>query len=349
MANVIASLAHSWEPFVLVIGLLLIGHTAAHEGLFENVGRLCAKTPGGARSLFAVTMLAVALVTATLNLDTAVVFMTPVALHAARLRGVDERPFLYGSILMVNSASLLLLGSNLTNMLVFASHPVRGAVVAGHMALPWVAAVTLTTALVALRYWRVFTSSPTRPEDEDASWTLGPGVVASVLSVVAMLVLSHPALEILAMGLVVEAYELVVRRRVVWREVVAVASPGVVIPLFVLAVAVGWLGRVWHAPAQWLVHAGTLTTALLAALASLVINNLPAASLFAAGHVSHPYALLIGLDLGPNALVTGAMSTMLWLRIARADEATPTLRQFSALGLPVALVTIVAATLVSGG
>ena len=35
--------------------------------------------------------------TAVLNLDTAVVFLTPVLLLAARHRGVDEEPFLYMS------------------------------------------------------------------------------------------------------------------------------------------------------------------------------------------------------------------------------------------------------------
>ena len=347
MSLLLESLAHSWEPFVLVVGLLFIGHSAAHEGLFESVGQLCARVPGGDLSLFVVTMLAVALVTATLNLDTAVVFMTPVALEAARTRGVDERAFLYGTILMVNAASLLLLGSNLTNMLVFASQPARGSVVASHMALPWVVSVVLSIALVALAYRSTFRPRSSRASTDPISWSVGPGLVSTVLAVVAMLLLSHPALPILALGCSLEAYELVARRRVRWGEVVRVASPVVVVPLFLLAVAVGWLSREWSAPTQWLAHSGPMATAFAAALTSLLINNLPAASLFAAGHVTHPYALLIGLDLGPNAFVTGAMSTMLWLRIARANGARPTIARFSAIGIPVAVITILAATLVS--
>lgn len=347
MTLLLDSLAHSWEPFVLVIGLLFIGHSAAHEGLFESVGQLCARVPGGDFSLFVVTMLAVALVTATLNLDTAVVFMTPVALEAARTRGVDERAFLYGTILMVNAASLLLLGSNLTNMLVFASQPARGGVVAGHMALPWVVSVVLTIGLVALRYRSTFRSRPPRAPANPISWAMGPGLAATVLAVVAMLLLSHPALPILALGCSLEAYELLGRHRVRWGEIVRVASPVVIVPLFLLAVAVGWLSREWNAPTQWLAHSGMMATAFAAALMALLINNLPAASLFAAGHVTHPYALLIGLDLGPNAFVTGAMSTLLWLRIARTSGARPTLGRFSALGVPVAVITILAATLVS--
>jgi len=36
----------------------------------------------------------------------------------------------------------------------------------------------------------------------------------------------------------------------------------------------------------------------------VVVNNLPAAALLAARVPPHPYALLVGLDIGPNLFVT---------------------------------------------
>ena len=62
MEHFLRSLENSWQPFVLVIGLLLVGHSAASEGLFDWLGRLIARTPGGALRVFVVTMLAVAVV-----------------------------------------------------------------------------------------------------------------------------------------------------------------------------------------------------------------------------------------------------------------------------------------------
>src|SRR4051812_36674017 len=50
----------------------------AREGLFAAVGARVADTPGGPLALLAGLLLAEAVVTAVLNLDTAVVFMTPV-------------------------------------------------------------------------------------------------------------------------------------------------------------------------------------------------------------------------------------------------------------------------------
>jgi arsenical pump membrane protein len=74
----------------LVAGLLVIGALAARGGLFERAGALAARLPGGGFALLVALLLLDALVTAVLTLDTAVVFLTPVLLHAARRRVLDE-------------------------------------------------------------------------------------------------------------------------------------------------------------------------------------------------------------------------------------------------------------------
>ncbi len=344
MNSLVQSLSHSWPPFVLITGLLFIGHVAAREGIFQSVGRLVARVPGNDAALFAVTMTAVAIVTALLNLDTSVVFMTPVALHAARVRGADETAFAFVAILMSNAASLLLVGSNLTNMLVFAGHPVHGAVFAAHMTLAWVTSVVITIAMVIgwrrRQLWR-----PSAAVTERAAWHVGPGAISALVAVGLMLATSQPALPVFALGAALEIGGLLGPRRVAWREVLGVASPLVVGPLFAVAVLVGWLGRNWHGAARLIAHANSFTTAGIGAAASLVINNLPAASLFAGQPIPHPYALLLGLNLGPNAFVTGAMSTMLWWRLVRGDGLTPTIGQFVLIGLPVTIVTLAATSL----
>src|SRR5262249_2220005 len=103
--------AQAWPPFVLVAGLLLIGAVPEGYGLVSALGAP-AEPLGGHPVLLLAALLGIeAAVTAVLNLDTAVVFVTPVLLHAARRRGCDERPFLYGALFMANGASLLLPGS----------------------------------------------------------------------------------------------------------------------------------------------------------------------------------------------------------------------------------------------
>jgi arsenical pump membrane protein len=115
-----AAASQAWPAFVLVAGLLVNGALAAEDGLFAAAGATVARMPGSDVRLLAVLLLFEACVTAVLNLDTAVVFLTPVLLQAARRRGLDEEPFLYGAVFMANSASLLLPGSNLTNLIMLA-------------------------------------------------------------------------------------------------------------------------------------------------------------------------------------------------------------------------------------
>ena len=46
-----------------------------------------------------------------------------------------------------------------------------------------------------------------------------------------------------------------------------------------------------------------------------------------------PYALLIGLNIGPNLFVTGSLAWILWRRAARSAGAEPSLARASLLGL----------------
>src|SRR5262245_13753686 len=124
---ILAAARQAWPPFVLVVGLLLIGAVAAEEGLFEAVGAFLSRARLRPSTLLLALLVLVAVVTAVLNLDTAVVFLPPVLVHTARERRLDERPFLYGSVFMANAGSLLLPGSNLTNLLVLRSDPQGGA------------------------------------------------------------------------------------------------------------------------------------------------------------------------------------------------------------------------------
>ncbi len=102
--------------------------------------------------------------------------------------------------------------------------------------------------------------------------------------------------------------------------------------LFGIAVALGALGRVWQGPAALLTHLGSWATAGVAAVAAVLVNNLPAASLLAARTPGHPFALLVGLNIGPNLLASGSLAWILWLKSARTAGADPSLRRASRLG-----------------
>jgi arsenical pump membrane protein len=326
---ILASAAQAWPPFVLVAGLLMIGAVAAGDGLFEAIGARIARTRLGGHSLLLALLALVAVVTAVLNLDTSVVFLTPVLVHAARQRRLDERPFLYGSVFMANAASLLLPGSNLTNLLVLRSDPQPGAAFAAQMLPAWIAACTVTAAFLALAF-RL--EDGTSDELEPPPLRLGLGAAATLIAATLVVALPNAALPVLAVGLTAAA----VRRLRPELDARALAL------LFALAVALGSIARLWHAPAHFLDGSGTWTAAGIGVVASVLVNNLPAAVLLSAQPAAHPDALLLGLDLGPNLAVTGSLAAVLWLHTARSVDAKPSISTYTRLGLLLVPLTLAA-------
>ena len=336
-----AAAEQDWPPFLLVAGLLLIGLVAGEDRLFAAAGHRLAGIARSGRGLFAGGVAMIAVVTAVLNLDTSVAFLTPVLVHSARRRGDDEAPLLYGCILLSNAASLLLPGSNLTNLIVLGDHRMPGGAFLAHTAPAWAVAVVATAAVVAiaerssLRRAAGALHEPDRP-------VLGLGLAAVAAAVVLVLLLRSPALPVACLGVLAVGVRVAQGRERPRRALEALGLP-VLVGLLGVAVALGTAGRAWSGPAQVLGHLDIWATAGFAAVTSVLVNNLPAASLLSARPSGHPFALLVGLDIGPNFFVTGSLAWILWLRAARSAGSSPSLWRGAKLGSIAAVVAIAAA------
>ncbi len=342
-----AAAAQDWPPFVLVAGLLLVGLVADGDGLFAAGGHALARLSPNGVLLFAGTAVLVLTVTTLLNLDTSVTFLTPVLVYAARSRGEGEAPLLYGCLLLSNAGSLLLPGSNLTNLIVLGHLHLSGGAFLARMALPALAAAVITAVVVGVFYHRALRTT-IAPTIEPERPVLGVGLLAVAVVTVLVVALRTPALPVAAVGVVAVLLR--------WRRdggrgdsgraALRILGVPTLVGLFGLAVALGTLGRSWSGPATLLSHLDAWGTAAVAALTSVLVNNLPAASLLAARQPPHPFALLIGLNVGPNLFVTGSLAWFLWLRAARATGAQPDVRRASLLGLASAPLAIAAAVAV---
>lgn len=343
------ALAQAWPPFVLVAGLLAIGAVADAEGAFGAAARAVSRPGASPAAVLAGLLGLTALTSALLNLDTATAFLTPVMLYAARGMGTDEAPFLYGAVLMSNAGSLVLPGSNLTNLLVLGHGEVSGGAFFERMALPALAAVLVTGAGLVL-WGRRTADAAARDADAGASavraagerFRPGPGIAAVALAAVLVVALREPALPVLAVG-VAGGTLAIVRGEVDGRTLLRAVGPLSLLGLLVVAIALGALAREWDGPARLLTGAGSWGAAGIAAAASVLVNNLPAAALLSAHPPAHPYALLVGLDLGPNLAVTGSLSALIWWRSARRLGAAPSVARYSLIGAPLALAALAAA------
>jgi arsenical pump membrane protein len=381
--------AQDWSPFVLVAGLLLIGLTADKDGLFAFAGRQLGRVARNGTVLFAGAVVIIAVVTATLNLDTSVAFLTPVLVYTAasqRPAGPAGAPgaagvvagsaLLYGALLLSNAGSLLLPGSNLTNLIVLGHLQLTGGQFVARMWLPWLAAVASTAAVVAigerrslrtmavrtaavrtetLRTAAVPSVSARAPESAEPAElarrpVLGAGLAAVLLATVLVVTLASPALAVAAIGVVAAGIRLA-QRRVTLAQVREVLGLPVLIGLFGVAVALGAVGRAWAGPAAFMSHLDGWASAAVAGLSTVLLNNLPAASLLAARAPGHPLFVLVGLNLGPNLFVTGSLAWLLWLRAARAAGARPSVARASRLGLvavPLSMALALAALTLTG-
>lgn len=338
------ALTHTWSPFVLVAGLLVIGVVVHREGLFDALGHHLSGFGRSPAAVLSSALLVVAITTAVLNLDTAAAFLTPVVIVAARRRRLSLEPFMYGALVMTNAASLLLPGSNLTNLLVLGDEHVSGARFAARMAPAWVAAVVATLVVVALRWRPSLLAVGDLTDTEPAPPISRLAAVVVVVTALLIVATSSPALAVALVA--AGAAEVSLRRgRVDAREIYDAVDPLVLAGLFGIAVALGTLARAWDGPSRLLASANRPTTMVVAALATVVINNLPAAALFGARSIPHPRALLLGLNLGPNLAVTGSLSAFVWIKAARSVGARPCWRTVTGIGVLLVPVSLVAAGL----
>ncbi len=320
--------------------------------MFDYLGDLAARAShGDAGRLLGLVVVLAALVTATLTLDATVVLVTPVVLATTTRLRVAARPHVYACARLANSGSLLLPVSNLTNLLAFRASGLSFGRFTLLMALPWLA--TCAAEWFALR---TFFRADLRDRSPAAAvsppraprYALGVVTVTVALFGLASSVHVAPAWAALA-GCAALLGPRIAARDVRLGRLIGEAAPGFC--LFVLALAVVVDGVTRHglgSGLRQLVPSGSSWLALLA-LAALaaglanVVNNLPATLALVPIVASHPaavLAVLLGVNIGPNAAYPGSLATLLWRRqLPDADKpAAGEFHRFGAVTVPMLLV-----------
>lgn len=314
-------------------------------GFFEAAATLVGSR---SRSLGGLWVLAAG-VTTVLNLDAAVVLLTPLYIRIARREGLDPLVLALQPLVLSWLASSALPVSNLTNLIAASETGASAVAFLERLGLPSLAAV----AIGWVAYRRAFRrrvvgegvdrssaappggtglGGPARQEGSSAELDAGARRALEVGGVVVAAVLvgfvlgRYAGLSEWEVALAADAVLLGRRglRRPPWR-VVPVGTAALAVSLGVLAT-----GAVSHLPvSSWLGGgtgvAGLARAAGVAALAANLINNLPALLVILPGvngSRSELWAVLVGVNMGPVLVVTGTLASLLWVETVRRMEVT---------------------------
>jgi arsenical pump membrane protein len=318
-------------PLLLFLGtVIVLAELTAEAEVFDVIAAWLARLGRGRYpALFLLCVGFAALTTATLNLDTTAVLLTPVMLALARKLKVDPLPLAVTTVWLANTASVLLPVSNLTNLLAQQRVGLSPLGFAARMWLPQLAVLLVTMAVLWLFFWRPArtadnryeTPEPHRPRHRGLYLVAGLACALFVVAILAQVTLG--VASAIAAAIVVVGFLLVERGAlrwglIPWRLLVMVTG------LFLVMQAIGEhgldaLARALMGTDDGLV--GALRAAGVGAGMSNLVNNLPA---YVAGEAVVPHgnhvqllALLIGTNVGPVVTPWASLATLLWYERCR--------------------------------
>jgi arsenical pump membrane protein len=364
----LSAIGKGTDVYLFLVGMMLLAELARKEGLFDWLAARAVRfARGSAKRLFILVYGVGILVTVFLSNDATAVVLTPAVYAAARAAKAEPLPYLFVCAFIANAASFVLPISNPANLVLFAGNmPALGAWLA-QFALPSVAAIAATYAVLRFTQRRHLHGELAREIAVEPLSRGGREVAVGILLTGAGLIAASAfdvelGLPTCLAGLATAAAILLRKREAPW-AVLRDISWGVLPLVAGLFVLVEGLQRTGVIDALGALlrdgAAGSATTTawgagVVVAFACNLLNNLPAGLIAsAAAHAAHSAssvkaALLIGVDLGPNLSITGSLATLLWLvALRREGEAVGALAflRLGVLVMPPALVLSMAALL----
>jgi arsenical pump membrane protein len=352
------ALDHLAPVVAFLVTILVVSDVCARAGVFAAAAQRVGRWSGeSAARLFTGVFVLAAVVTATLSLDATVVLLTPVVLAAGVARSVPDEPGTYACLRMANSASLLLPGSNLTNLLALPHLDLTFAGFAARTAP--VLAVVLVVEYAGLRLLfrdRLIGRPAPDLTPPIAVPTFPVAVVGAML--VGFAVVSplggEPWWASLAAAVVLGVWA--VRRGLASPiHLVHATHPGFAIWVLALGVVVaglaeGFLGdTVRDLVPEAATLGGLVVIVVLATGLANVLTNLSATLLLvpiiAPLDTTAVLAALIGLNIGAGLTWTGSLANLLWRRTLRRHGRTPGNAAFHHVSLTITPVSLLAAVL----
>lgn len=347
-------LAETGSVLAFLAGMLVVGFVADQAGVFSWLAYHAARlSKGSGRRLYVGLYAIGVLVTIWFSLDTTAVILAPLVYNLVRALNVSPLPFIFATVYVANTASLLLPVSNLTNLIIWNKFDIPFWHYAKVMALPALVAIVLNL-LLFLWYFRRdiparFSTADLAARPEAAGEPLN-GFIAPmptkrlvrcqyILAGILIGLSTAPFFDweiwiVACVGALILAGLEITNRDLRPKQLLSGISWDLLPFVFSLFLVMRGVGNSGLSDVAQNILAQTgaagsfaqlLIIAATAALGSNLINNLPML-LIAADSLTAPvtsgqlgmdalYAALIGTNLGPNLTVIGSLATMLSLSI----------------------------------
>lgn len=326
-------------PLAFVLVAVPLAASLDQVGVFDELAAVAARS----RHVVGALWILAALVVALLNLDAAVVLLTPLYIRTALLVDVDPVALAFQPVLLASLASGVLVVSNLTNLLAASHLSLQNTDFLRHLALPSLAASTVGW----FAYRRVFRIRPRvtarvgrRAPDRRA---LVVGLSAIALFLVLLLGGEPFGVPAWAAALATELVLIGVTRSVPWRQVPVDTA---VLAAALVVLAAGVASALPHAFTS--LGAGGARGFAAGVVSANLLNNLPAL-LLGLPHLSargRVWPLLLGVNLGPLLLLTGSLAGLLWQASVRRAGGEVGAGSYTRVGAAVGLPAMAAAALV---
>jgi Na+/H+ antiporter NhaD/arsenite permease-like protein len=348
-----------WPILLFAVSITVVAELAAEAGVFAAVAERTARAARGrAWVLWLFVVLLAVVSTAFLSLDTTAVLLTPVVILVARHNGLPPLPFALTTVWLANTASLLLPVSNLTNLLALHalgfSSPLR---FINLMIVPALIAIAVPCGALLIVFRRDLTrrfvpATAPAPADRALFW-IAVAVLVVLLPVlvtgIAVWIPASAAAAVLALAFAIRRQAVLRVTLLPWQLVLFALGLFVVVEA---AHSLGLTAVLAQAAGTGEAPGALLRLSLSGMLGANAVDNLPAylalepvAAVTPGASPVRIAALLIGVNAGPLITPWASLATLLWHSRLSALRVELRWSRYLLLGLIVAPLTVVAATL----
>jgi arsenical pump membrane protein len=326
------------KPLLFLLFAVPLAIVLDRIGVFAALAALV----DGGEHLVAWLWLLATVVTIVFNLDASVVLLTPLYIRIAQRHGYSPEMLAFQPAMLACLASNPLPVSNLTNLIVAEHFDLGVGDFARHLVLPTIAACFVGW----IGFRRTFAIG--RPQFASIDEHADMGALRRGLPIVAFVLVGF------TVGSALGVPEWIVAAlALAWAAMIAAHLPVRAIPHEAILVAAGLgvlvAGASPHLGLASIFDAtgvlGRLRSLTFGVVASDLSNNLPAVLAAQSGlhDRTQVWALLVGANIGPVLVISGALSGLLWRDTAGSLGVHVTARRYTDIGLRVGLPALIAA------